>query len=132
MTQKFMAALFLAIALAGCTSKPNNQEKPNANSPQTSSTQEAALVGSWVEPNPINSSEVQGMELQTGGTAQSINMATLLYKNWWLTNQKLVLVAESIGNRTSSVDTTVYEILKITNDSLILQQQDLILRYSKK
>ena len=72
------------------------------------------------------------MELQTGGTAQSINMATLLYKNWWLTNQKLVLVAESIGNRTSSVDTTVYEILKITNDSLILQQQDLILRYSKK
>lgn len=132
MTQKFTASLFLAIALAGCTSKPNNQEKPNANSPQTSSTQEAALVGSWVEPNPINSSEVQGMELQTGGTAQSINMATLLYKNWWLTNQKLVLVAESIGNRTSSVDTTVYEILKITNDSLILQQQDLILRYSKK
>ena len=132
MTQKFMAALFLSIALAGCTNKPDNQEKSNADSLQTSSTQEAALVGSWVEPNPINSSEVQGMELQTGGTAQSINMATLLYKNWWLTDQKLVLVAESVGNRTSSVDTTVYEILKITNDSLILQQQDLILRYSKK
>lgn len=132
MTQKFMAALFLAIALAGCTNKPDNQEKSNADSLQTSSTQEAALVGSWVEPNPIDSSEVQGMELKTGGTAQSINMATLLYKNWWLTDQKLVLVAESVGNRTSSVDTTAYEILKITNDSLILQQQDLILRYSKK
>lgn len=132
MTQKFRVALFLAVALAGCTSQSDNQEKSNKDSLQTSPTAETALVGSWVEPNPIDSTQVQGIELQAGGTAQSINMATLLYKNWSLIDQKLTLVAESIGNRTSSIDTTTYEIVKVDTDSLVLKQQDLMLRYRRK
>lgn len=59
-------------------------------------------------------------------------MATLVYKNWSLTAQKLVLVAESIGNRTSSIDTMTYEIVKVDTDSLVLKQQDLTLRYHRK
>lgn len=132
MTQKLIATLLLAIALGGCRNKPEDQGKSNVDSLGGNPPRQAALVGSWVEPNPIDSSEVQGFELQPGGTAQSIHMATLLYKNWWLTNHKLVLVAESVGNRTSSMDTTIYEILKLSGDSLILGHQDLILGYRKK
>lgn len=58
-----MATLFLAVALAGCTSQSDNQEKPNEDSLQTSSRSETALVESWVEPNPIDSTQVQGIEL---------------------------------------------------------------------
>ena len=132
MTQKLMAALLLAVALAGCTSQSDNEKKSNQHSLHTSPTTETALVGSWIEPNPIDSTQVQGIELQTGGMAQSINMATLLYKNWSLSDQKLVLVAESIGNRTSSIDTTSYEIVKIDTDSLVLKNQELMLRYRRK
>ena len=131
MTQQFIAALFLAVALAGCTNKPTDQEKPNEDALPTSPTPETALIGSWVEPNPIDSTQVQGIEIRAGGAAQSINMATLVYKNWWLSDQGLVLVAESIGNRTSSLDTTSYEIVKIDTDSLVLKQQDMMLRYRR-
>lgn len=131
MTQKLMVALFLVVALAGCTSQSSDQEKTNGDSLQNSPTAETALVGSWVEPNPIDSTQVQGIEFRAGGAAQSINMATLVYKNWWLSDQGLVLVAESIGNRTSSLDTTSYEIVKIDTDSLVLKQQDMMLRYRR-
>lgn len=131
MTQKVITALFLAVALAGCTNQSDDQGKSNGDSIQTFPTPETALVGSWVEPNPIDAAQVQGIELQAGGTAQSINTATLVYKNWWISDQKLVLVAESVGNRTSSIDTTTYDIVKVTSDSLILKQHDLMLRYHR-
>lgn len=132
MTQKLMAALLLAVALVGCTSQSDNEKKSKQDSLHASPATETTLIGSWVEPNPIDSTQVQGIELQAGGTAQSINMATLLYKNWSLSDQKLVLVAESIGNRTSSIDTTTYEIVKVDTDSLVLKKQDFMLRYRRK
>lgn len=127
-----MAALLLVVTLAGCSKQSDSQEKAQDDSLQTYPTAETGLVGSWVEPNPIDSTQVQGIELLAGGTAQSINMATLLYKNWSLADQKLVLVAESIGNRMSSIDTTTYEIIKVDADSLVLKNQDFMLRYCRK
>lgn len=60
----------------------------------------AKAVGRWVEPNPINPDEMQGIEILVGGQAQSINMYTLRYNAWELTldNDKILLLGESEGS----------------------------------
>lgn len=90
------------------------------------------LVGRWAEPNPINAQEVQGIEMMEDGTAKSINMATLLYSKWWIKDQKLYLVEESLGSGGSTIDTASYEIIKVGKDSLVLKNNDQIIRYKKQ
>lgn len=90
------------------------------------------LIGSWVEPNPINEKEMQGIKINTDGTAESINMATLLYKKWWKDADKLFLVSESIGNGSSSIDTTKYEIVKLNEKEIELKDRDYIIKYKRK
>jgi hypothetical protein len=90
------------------------------------------LVGSWVEPNPINEKEMQGIKINSDGTAESINMATLLYKKWWKDADKLFLVSESIGNGSSSIDTTKYEIVKLNEKEIELKDRDYIIKYKRK
>jgi hypothetical protein len=89
------------------------------------------LVGSWVQPNPINDKEVQGFLINSDGTAESINMATLLYKKWWEEDGKLILIMESVGNGSSSIDTMRYDIVKNTATELELKQGDYIDKYRK-
>lgn len=89
-------------------------------------------MGSWGEPNPINEKEVQGIEILKGGNAKSINMATLVYSKWWTKNNQIFLVAESIGNGTSGIDTTAYEIIKVDKVSLIIKDKFATIRYIKQ
>ena len=51
-------------------------------------------------PDPVREGEVMGVELQVGGRAQSIDMATLPYASWELQGEpgKLILHGQSIGN----------------------------------
>ena len=60
----------------------------------------ADAIGRWVMPDPVREGEVMGVELQVGGRAQSINMATLPYASWELQGEpgKLILHGQSIGN----------------------------------
>lgn len=60
----------------------------------------AAAVGRWTMPDPIDESEVMGVELQTGGAAASIRMATLPYTSWELQGEenRILLRGRSIGN----------------------------------
>lgn len=90
------------------------------------------LVGRWAEPNPINAQEVQGIEMMEDGTAKSINMATLLYSKWWIKDQQLFLVEESLGSGGSTVDTATYEIIKVDKDSLVLKNNNQTIRYKKQ
>ena len=59
-------------------------------------------------------------------------MATLLYKNWWVENDQLFLVEESIGNHTSSIDTISYKITSVDEKSLILTDGDFTVTYKKQ
>ena len=59
-------------------------------------------------------------------------MATLVFKKWWMQENKLFLVSESIGNHTSSIDTLSYEIIQLTPTLLELKNSDYILKYRKK
>lgn len=78
------------------------------------------IVGSWVEPNPIAPDQVQGFTLKEDGTAESINMATLLYKAWSIDGNKLTLTAESIGNGQSETSNISFTITAISKTTLII------------
>ncbi|MDD2953133.1 MAG: lipocalin family protein [Parabacteroides sp.] len=80
------------------------------------------IQGSWTEPNPINSEEVQGFTLSQDGTATSINMATLVMKSWNLEDKTLLLQYQSIGNDQTITGTDTLDIVKLDADSLILSQ----------
>jgi len=116
--------LFFLLQSCQNTSKPISDSKLNLQINQ--------FIGSWIQPNPINEKEVQGFILNTDGTAQSINMATLKYKKWWINSDKLVLVLESIGNRVSTIDTIKYDVIVINDKELKLKDGDYIDEYRRK
>lgn len=77
------------------------------------------LLGNWVEPNPIDGSNVQGISLKEGGIASSINMSTLMYKTWRMFNGKLLITSTNEGaNDTEELDTFV--IKSLGADSLLM------------
>lgn len=57
-------------------------------------------VGKWTMADPIAPESVMGIEIDVEGAAQSINMATLVYKSWELQEEagKILLKGQSIGN----------------------------------
>ena len=133
MTKKALTITILTVFTFLSCNHTSKQETTNAGS-SDSKTENITnpLVGSWVQPNPINEKEVQGFTLKSNGTAESINMATLVYKKWWNEEGKLILVAESIGNGLSSMDTTKFEVIHNTSSILELKNGDYIDRYTKK
>ena len=68
------------------------------------------VVGSWIMPIDGQPGEVQGIKLEENGEASSINMHTLVYKEWEQQGDQLYLTVKSIGN---GID-------KLTPDSLVL------------
>lgn len=133
MTRKLIIGILLLSVLAGCNKSSNTKALTTETKPlDTVVETNPDLVGSWIQPNPINKKEVQGLELMNGGEAKSINMATYLYKNWWLKDKQLHLVVESIGNGTSSIDTLAYDIIKVDKDSLVIKHEYLQLSYKRK
>lgn len=81
------------------------------------------IQGAWVEPNPIDSTAVQGVQLNQDGTASSIGMATLLFKGWNLTDANtLVLTGESLGNGQTIPVADTLRVDKLNADSLVLSE----------
>jgi len=136
MKNSILTIVILTVLVLTSCNEISKQEKPAETTNDVSDSKMEngvdVLTGSWVQPNPINEKEVQGFELKKDGSAESINMATLVFKKWWVENGKLTLVAESIGNGSSSIDTTIYEIIKNTDKELELKQGDYIEKYTKK
>ncbi len=91
------------------------------------------IKGTWLEPNPINSSEFQGVTLNEDGTASSVGMATLLFKKWVMTDRNLLLAYESIGNKQTLEGTDTLKIEKLNSDSLVLSGSgEVIWRFARK
>lgn len=91
----------------------------------------AGLEGTWVEPVPGMEGMFQGFDLEKGGKASSVNMATLRYETWAQEGDRLILSGESIGNGVSCQFSDTLTVLKMTTDSLILKKDRLALRYSR-
>ena len=80
----------------------------------------ATVVGSWVMPINGQPGEVQGIKLEENGEASSINMHTLIYKEWEQQGDQLYLTVKRIGNGIEIEGVDTLKIDKLTPDSLVL------------
>ncbi len=92
----------------------------------------SSITGTWVEPVPGMEGQMQGFELKENGVAASVNMATLQYSGWEKKGNRLILSGKSIGNgqTISFSDTLLIE--KLSEDSLLLKDRNLIHAYKRQ
>jgi hypothetical protein len=137
---KFLVAISVMVLMTACNKTENKEIQKKSNEPQKKIESNHFLkeqfVGAWIQPNPINSKEVQGFSLLENGAAKSINMATLQYEKWWLDNDELFFIAKSIGNHQQSVDTLQYKIIKLDTNNLFIKYKygndQIVEKYSKR
>ena len=91
-----------------------------------------SIVGNWVEPVPAIENNIQGITLKKGGTASSINMATLQYEKWEQHGSRLLLYGKSIGNRMTFSFTDTFNIEKLTKEDMVLKKGELTIKYKKQ
>lgn len=130
MKTKLTIVLLCFIVITSCHLKNNQEVKSDEN--LDNKDEKNLLIGSWVEPNPINEKEVQGFKIKEDGSMESINMATLVYKKWWKASDKLYLVSESIGNSSTSIDTTAFEITTLSEGKLEIKAENYSLTYKRQ
>ena len=119
-----------ALLLLSCQNAKtdSNQETTDLETVNKDSVQHYdLLIGSWED---LSSSALH-FSMFEDGSAQSDNMATLLYKSWHVENNVLSLVAESIGNKQSSIDTISYSIVELNKDAMKLKQGNTVLTFKK-
>ena len=92
---------------------------------------QAALLGNWVMPNPIDGSDEVGIAIKEGGIAESIEQSAIVYKTWKLTRGKLEIVLVREGG-TEEEETYLYDIVKLTPDSLIYKDADDTFEYCRQ
>ena len=90
------------------------------------------IEGSWIEPVPGMPEMVQGITLENGGKATSINMATLQYESWEKNGDKLVLSGKSIGNHQTISFFVTLQIEELTTENLVLKKGDLVIKYQRQ
>ena len=76
---------------------------------------------------------MQGVTLEADGSAVSVGIATLQFKNWSLADGKVMLTAESIGNGVNAETTDTLQVVKLDADSLVLAQNgQVVWRFGRK
>lgn len=117
MKKILLVAVVLTIAMVACNEKKSND----------------SIVGSWVMPIEGQPGKTQGIKLEEGGEASSINMATLVYKYWEQQGDNLYLTVKSIGNGMEIEGIDTLKIEKLTADSLVLNSNyGYTLRYARE
>lgn len=91
-----------------------------------------SLEGDWVQPIPGMENQLQGIKLDKGGKASSINMHTLIYTAWEKKGSKLILQGESIGNGQTIAFIDEYEIIKLNEQELMLKNDGRELIYQRR
>lgn len=95
-------------------------------------TNNESIIGTWIQPVPGQPGNQQGFTLKKDGQASSVNMATLCYDTWKRENSLLILSGKSIGNRLILSFSDTLNIERLTRDSLILKQGELVLLYTRE
>lgn len=76
------------------------------------------LMGRWVEPDAVDEGMVQGIELQEGGAASSINSRSDHYVSWRIYNGKLLMRNSMEGYVDNDVPEDTLIITFLSTDSL--------------
>lgn len=92
---------------------------------------QAALLGNWVMPNPLDGSDEVGVSIKEGGIVEGIQQSSITYKTWRLVRGQLELfsVREDAGEEEEIV---LYDIVKLAPDSLILKDNEEIYEYGRQ
>ena len=93
---------------------------------------QADIVGEWTQPVPGMEDMTQGFALEQGGTASSINMATLQYEKWERQGDLLILSGKSIGNVQTLDFSDTLRIDLLTDTELTLTRGNLTLEYTRQ
>ncbi len=119
--ESVIVVMVSSILLSSCSNSNRDISKDN-------------LVGNWIEVMPVNKHIIQGINLNSDGTASSIGMATLLYDSWeQVDKSKIALTGKSIGNRQTINFTDTLDIVSLKNDTLTLGKGDMYrILYVKK
>ncbi|WPO92854.1 lipocalin family protein [Chryseobacterium sp. HR92] len=118
--KKAISLVILGV-LASCN--PSTQNKNLKESTETSSdpnSQKTKLIGKWLQPIPGQEKEKQGFELNENGVAASVNIHTLLYDKWKVSDDTLFLWYHTAGVRQVSNDIDTLLIKKLSDDQLII------------
>ena len=106
-----------ALSISSCTQKETTPE----------------IQGTWVQPIPGMTEQVQGFTLYSDGSAESVNMATLQYTQWSLHEpETLILYGLSIGNGQTIEFCDTLAIALLSSDSLVLHRGELDLTYYRQ
>lgn len=89
------------------------------------------IIGEWVQPIPGMDDQMQGINLEEGGKASSINMNTLVYEKWQQDGDKLILSGKSIGNGQTIEFNQEYTLSTACKDRLILTSGKIKLVYER-
>ena len=92
---------------------------------------QAALLGNWVMPNPLDGSDEVGFRIKEGGIVEGIEQTTLTYKTWRLVRGKLEIVDVREGAGEEE-EVTLYNLVRLTPDSLILKDNEDIYEYGRQ
>ena len=111
-----------ALVLAGCAGSPATPEEAVAIEKKAMSEgidrqMMPLYVTTWLEPG-----RQQGFILDEGGSAESVNMATLKYESWQVADRKLTLRGKSIGNGGTFPFEEVWNVVMVSKKKLVLQR----------
>lgn len=125
----FTAFLLCGFFLLCCKDKQKAPDESliNQEVKEKSNINTDLLIGSWKD----QSKSALHFSLFADGSAKSDNMETLLYQTWSVNDDQLELVAKSVGNETSSMDTQVYEIQKLDKNEMVLKRDKQLFYYKK-
>ncbi len=88
------------------------------------------LLGDWVMINPMDGNSEMGMCVRDGGILESINQSNITYQTWRFAEGKLELVGVRDFDG-SYEETEVYDFKILTEDSLVIENADETLEYSR-
>lgn len=124
-------SIFSSVAimvLFGAACQNNQQNHENTSTPKqgdsttvkNGSAIAEKIIGKWVQPIPGQETSKQGVQLNSDGSASSINMHTLIYDKWQLKGDTLLLSNHTEGVKTtgSYVDTALVK--SLTDSALVL------------
>lgn len=92
---------------------------------------QSTLLGNWVMPNPIDGSDEVGISIKEGGVAESIDQGSIIYRTWRLVRGRLEIVLVRDGANDVE-ELNVYDILKLTADSLVYKDDEETFEYSRQ
>jgi len=92
---------------------------------------QAALLGNWVMPNPLDGSDEVGFRIKEGGIVEGIQQSSITYKTWRLVQGKLELVDVREGGGEEE-EIILYNIVRLTPDSLILKEGEDTYEYGRQ